>query len=105
MTLAAPWWPWWRRQGGKEYAMDTQPADADADDRDESLFRLIRHIEERLGQTAVLLCKACTSTGRCAACGGNGRTYVRGHGMCDCSVCSGDGACISCKGTGRVQPA
>ena len=80
--------------------MDTH--DVDKDDRDESLFRLIRQIEARLGQTAVLLCNACTSTGRCAACGGNGRSYVRGHSMVDCTVCSSDGACVRCAGTGQV---
>ena len=85
--------------------MDTHNTDEHAEDRDVELFRLIRHIEERLGQTAVLLCKACKSTDMCDACGGNGRYFVRGRGMFACTVCSGDGACIHCQGTGQVPHA
>ncbi len=85
--------------------MDVHNADEHEAAYDAPLFRLIRHIEERLGQTVVLLCKACKSTGMCDACGGNGRYYVRGRGMFDCTVCCGDGACVRCAGTGQLPHA
>ena len=85
--------------------MDMHTPHEHADDHDTQVSRIIRLIEERLGQTTVLLCKACKSTGMCDACGGNGRYFVRGRGMFACTVCIGDGACIHCKGTGQVPHA
>ena len=85
--------------------MDTNNPDEHQEDHDAQLSRIIRLIEERLGQTTVLLCEACNSTGMCDACGGNGHYFVRGRGMFACTVCIGDGACVRCKGTGQVQAA
>ncbi len=85
--------------------MDTNNPDEHQEDHDAELYRIIRHIEEHLGRAAVLLCKACKSTGMREKCGGNGRYFVRGRGMFECTVCSGDGACVRCAGTGQVPHA
>ena len=51
------------------------------------------------------MCFACSGTGYCARCKGNGRYIPRGmQAIVACSDCAGSGECPECDGSGRVLP-